>query len=216
MSQKYIIFKIAKNMGSTIDKILEINKNKISYVKIFSENGFDKKKIEKSTILFIAHETCIKKFKLQFNDIYNDAIKIIIFRNPLSRIESCYNYMQCNKPYSYYLKNILRNPENIKDYPGNYCAFYVHFETTQAHAIDYEENKYHSKKYIWLLMDDINKVFYFLKNKLNLIFPNNLYINKTKIKSGKKIKIKKSDMKLFNEKFNIDNVLYNKIKSNFI
>lgn len=29
MVQKYIIFKIAKNMGSTIDKILEINKNKI-------------------------------------------------------------------------------------------------------------------------------------------------------------------------------------------
>jgi len=194
-------------MGSTIDTILENNKN---YLKILSENEFEREKIENANILFIAHETCIKKFKIKFNDIYNDAIKIIIFRNPLSRIESCYNYMKCNKSYSYYLKNILRDNENIKDYPGNYNAFYVHFETTQAHAIDYQENKYHGEKYIWLLMDNIDKIFSFFKNKLKLNFRNNLHINKTKTRSGK-IKIKESDMKLFNKKFNIDLVLYNKI-----
>ena len=47
-------------MGSTIDTILENNKN---YLKILSENEFEREKIENANILFIAHETCIKNLK---------------------------------------------------------------------------------------------------------------------------------------------------------
>ena len=144
---------------------------------------------------------------MKFNDIYENAIKIIIFRNPLQRIESSYNYMECDKPYSYYLKNINRNINNIKDYPENYSAFFVHFETLQANAMDYNKNEYHGKNYIWLLMDNMNNVFNYLRNELKLDFKNNLHVNKTKPKNKEKIKIKQSDMKLFNEKFKDDLVL---------
>ena len=217
MSQKYIIFKIAKNMGTTINTILELNKNRINYVKLLSEKDFIKKKIEDATIIFIAHQSCIIKFKKNFRDIYDKSIKIIIFRNPLLRLESSYNYMRnykYKKPLSYYLKNIVRDPQNIKDCIGkNYCAFFVHFETTQADAIDYKENEYHTKNYIWLLMDNINKIFNFFKDKLNLNIKNNLHENKTKLKSGKKIKIKKMDIPLFINKFKDDIILYKKIKN---
>jgi len=68
MTQKFIIFKIAKNMGTTIHSILKMNENKINYIYILNEHEFDEKKIENAKIIFIAHETCIKKFKIKFND----------------------------------------------------------------------------------------------------------------------------------------------------
>lgn len=65
MNDKIIIFKIAKNMGTTLDYIFE-NYNKDNYYKILFEEDFNDEKIKNKKILFIAHQTTIKKFKKQY------------------------------------------------------------------------------------------------------------------------------------------------------
>ena len=205
MSQKFIVFKIAKNMGSTIKTILEMNK--INYIKLLSENQFDEEKINNSKIIFIGHTDCIQKFKIKFNNIYENAIKVIIFRNPYERIESSYNYMYdrgYNKSYSYYFKNI--NKYNMIDTK----IFFVHFAATQAKSMDYNENEYHSKKYIWLLMDNIDTIFEYFKNNLGLEINDN--IHKNKMNSINKKKMNQHDIELFNKIFKDDIILYKNLK----
>lgn len=209
-NNKIIIFKVAKNMGTTIDYILN-NYNEEKSYKILFEEDFDDIKIKNSDILFIAHQTTIQKFKTKYKNIYDNSIKIIIYRNPYERIVSSYNYLGLRAPIKYYLSIINRNNTAIRDDKKHYNHHFIHFETQQTDAIDYNKG-YHNKDYIWLLMDDVEDVFKKL-SELNVKIPDDyIHKNKTKNKTIDNKLIYKEDIKiLFDKKFKKDVEIYNKL-----
>ena len=109
-------------------------------------------------IITLAHETNISSFKNTYSKIFCYANKLIIFRNPIDRVISGYNYLKYNKGYSYYLNKINRNMKKCGK--QNYDADYIHFDILQLDSIDYNKMTYHTELYTYIDMICLENQFY--------------------------------------------------------
>jgi hypothetical protein len=192
-----IYLKIAKNMGTTMTTVLN---KEFKCFTCFFEEDLDDYKIYNSEVLILGHKSTISFFKKRYKLLFNNSNKMIIFREPLDRLISAYNYLKLNKPYSHYLNNV--NLGCVRDSKKTYNNHYVHFETTQSDAIDYNEHTYHTNKYFWIKQDDIKKLFILLpKLEGKLMILNNhkhtILPNKSEIDLHKQIYIK--DFNIYNK-----------------
>lgn len=200
-NRKIIYLKIAKNMGTSMVKYLSNHPN---YSESYFIEDWNEIKFYKSKIITLAHQSNISQFKKIYNKLFDYAHKIIIFRKPLDRIVSSYNYLKLKKGYSFYLNKIDRNI--VKDTKSNYNSHYVHFETLQCDSIDYEKERYHDNLYNWVDMSNLLQLKeLFIKLNINLSIIE-------KLNESKYYNIIQGDsLILFNEYFKKDIELYEKI-----
>ncbi len=216
-AKKIIYLKIAKNMGTSMDTCFKENEEHYTYSRFYKD--WNHINFYKSKIITLAHESNIIKFKKVYKKIFEYAEKVIIIRDPLDRVVSGYNYLNSlpkvmefhpeyvDKDYDFWLNKINRN--TIKDTNSNYSSMFVHFDTLQCNAIDYDEEVYHGKKYNWIDMGNLSSLKNVFK-KLNINFKNVSHINKTLEKSQP---LPEKYVKLFQEKFKEDFKLYNIINN---
>lgn len=184
--------------------------SKYKYVESYFIEDQNSTRFYTSKIITLAHESNISKFKTTYSKIFDYANKLIIFRNPIERIISGYNYLKYNKGYSYYLNKIDRNVKKCGK--QNYDVDYIHFDILQLDSIDYNKMTYHTELYNYIDMsclEKINKLFCELnldirisnlkKNKSNkYYFPDEDGINLIKMKY-------KSDIDFYENTFNYAN-----------
>lgn len=216
-AKKIIYFKIAKNMGTSIDTYFKENEEHYAYSRFYED--WNHINFYKSKIITLAHESNIIKFKKVYKKIFEYAEKVIIIRDPLDRVVSGYNYLNSlpkvmefhpeyvDKGYDFWLTKINRN--TIKDTNSNYSSMFVHFDTLQCNAIDYDKKTYHDKGYNWIDMSNLSNLKDIFK-KLNINFKNVPYVNKTLKKSHN---LPEQHTMLFQEKFKEDIELYNIINN---
>ena len=142
----YIYLKIAKNMGTTFDNSLKKVTNHYTNT-LFREDW--KQSLLENHIISIAHQSNIREFKCRYKLFWEHAKKLIILREPMERLISSYTYVKHIhgnvKPLIYYLTNIPK----LKDKKHNYDSIYVHLQTTQLEAMDYDSS-YHNDTFIWM------------------------------------------------------------------
>ena len=202
-NRKVIYLKIAKNMGTTIVnffKNMDEYYGESYFVEDWNHTRFFQKKI-----ITLGHQTNIAKFKQQYFKIFDKAHKIIIFRNPLERMISGYNYLKYTKGYAYYLNKICRDISKSKK--DNYCKHFIHFDETQLNSIDYESKTYHSELFFYIKQDDISKI----NNILNVVGIKKDFVNTICNSSSKSIFPDESSIILFNQRFHEDIEFYESI-----
>lgn len=204
-NRKIIYLKIAKNAGTTMTHLFK--NSKYEYVESYFIEDWNSKRFYTSKIITLAHELNISSFKKTYSKIFDYANKLIIFRNPLERVVSGYNYLKYNKGYPYYLNKINRTVKKCEK--QNYDKDYIHFDILQLDSIDYHKTTYHTELYNFIDMfclEKINKLFCELnldirisnckKNTSNTYcFPDEDSINLIKMKY-------KSDIDFYENTFN--------------
>jgi len=204
-NRKIIYLKIAKNAGTMMTHVFK--NSKYESVESYFVEDWNRKRFYTSKIITLAHELNISSFKKTYSKIFDYANKLIIFRNPLERVVSGYNYLKYNKGYPYYLNKINRTVKKCEK--QNYDKDYIHFDILQLDSIDYNKTTYHTELYKFIDMfclEKINKLFCELnldirisnlnKNASNTYcFPDEDSINLIKMKY-------KSDINFYENAFN--------------
>ena len=151
-NKKYLMYiKVAKTGGSSFKMFLE----KISEPKYF--RIIDGKRVldeikDGDTIILINDN--VNLFKKKYKYIFDNSFKILITRNPYSKIISCYNYHPFIKRKKInLLMDLLKNKEYVKydsseidykiDAPKElwvYYSFFTHFYLLQTNGL-VENNK---------------------------------------------------------------------------
>ena len=157
--------------------------SKYENVESYFVEDWNRKKFYTSKIITLAYETNIYNFKRTYSKIFDYANKIIIFRNPIERVISGYNYLKYDKGYPYYLNKINRTVKKCEK--QNYDKHYIiHFDILQLDSIDYDKTTYHTELFNFIDMsslDDLEEKLtkLFNKLKLDLRFTSNLNRNKS-------------------------------------
>ena len=196
-NRKLIYLKISKNMGTSMTELL---KNKKSYCESYFIEDWNNDNFYKSNVITLAHKSNISKFKKTYAKIFEYANKIIIFRNPLDRLISGYNYLKLNKGYNFHLNNINRTI--VKDEKHNYDKNYIHFDTLQLDAIDYDKKVYHTKLCYWISMNNQKQLCTILNN-LGIKHEYNILPHKNKTSHSNMLDIP-DDIKMFELLFKDD------------
>ena len=203
-NRKIIYLKIAKNAGTSMVDFLKKQNKKICISYFKDDNNSNT--IYNSEIIVLGHQSNINFFKNTYKQLYESAHKIILFRNPVERLISSYNYLKLNKSYEYYLNN--RNINICLDKKNNYNAHYIHFDTSQFNACDFNYKYFDDKLYNISLIDDyenINNIF----SKLNLNKDKLNHLNKT---DNFYKKPDDEDIELFKKLYMDDINIYNELK----
>jgi hypothetical protein len=164
-SRKIIFLKISKNAGTMMTQVFK--NSKYEYVESYFIEDWNRNKFFTSKIITLAHQTNISNFKKTYSKLFEYANKLIIFRNPIERVISSYNYLKYNKGYHYYLNKIDRSVKKCDK--NNYNKDYIHFDILQLDSIDYDKNTYHSDLYYYIDMSCLKLIDeFFIKNNLDI------------------------------------------------
>lgn len=213
---KIIFLKIAKNMGTTVKSILRTNEGYYGEIPFFRK--IDEKKLRASKYVTLIHKSTISSFKEAFPDIWDNALKLVIFREPLDRLHSCYNYMRnkkrsFNESYTDVIKEMERRKGiNSATFDLNwktYDSFHIHLYSSQLELIDCNPYNTSNEDYKWLKMDDGNYVLNEI-SKLGIDNVNSLMKNKTK---RKRFYPQKEDVEKYKQVFEDDFLAYNLINN---
>jgi len=213
---RIIFLKIAKNMGTTVKSILRENDGyygEINFIKEYKEE-----KLRRSKYLTLINKTNISKFKKTFPDIWDNALKLVVFREPIDRLISCYNYIRNKKrtfKESYF--EVIKEMENRKGINAinfdlnkkKYDIFHAHLYSSQLELIDCNHYNISDNDYKWINMDNGNDV---LKAMEDLGINNVSQLIKNRNKK-KKIEPSLEDIKKYEEVFKEDFIAYDLINN---
>jgi len=203
-------------MGTTIKTILR--KNRGYYGEINFPKQYNEKKLRSSRYLTLINKTNISRFKEEYSDIWENSKKLIVFREPVDRLLSCYNYIRRKKKK--FRENYTEVIEEMQNRKGtsselydlnkkNYDSIHIHLYASQLDLIDCNLSDIEREDYKWLKMDNSNYVLNEMKN-LGIDYVYDLVKNENK---NKKFYPTLQEIEKYKEVFKEDFLAYNLIKN---
>ena len=205
-SKKYLLYiKTAKTAGTSFLKYLEQVKPVKKYKRLNNERVLDD--VEYGDIIVVPNDI-VELFKVNYREVFENSYKVILSRNPYSKIISCFNYHRMVKNNSLY--DLLINTKYMSfdstkiDYKlesrkskWKYYSFFTHFYLPQTFGL-IENEKIIVDEIIPFenLEEGINKLF----NKINITNDIGLqHLNKTR--RERVVNLDRKILDLINQRF---------------